>query len=256
MEHNSDFGSSKKFSDEMIQGWEDGLRAKFHTLSFSSAKVLRTPNNEDAGDVDFSVALPHPVPVKDLFPAKTRIRPPTCNNRNPKIQFFMADVKRMLSISHLTKKVERFVAFYDELLRNGGSELTMSANLRQHLNRCSHILFVYNGADSHRVETAMTNALHRTFGNGNWRIHGKVVVAIWTHAASLICWGDILQRDMDMEQAIEHIEQLTQENKKLKVSLSEIMHRLDTLEAANNAKASGKKRVSVEDAASREKKKK
>lgn len=70
------------------------------------------------------MGLREPIPLKDLFPANVKFRPQRCSNRNPNIQYFMAEAKRTVS-NYIEDKVKGFVKFYDELLRNEGKDVTV-----------------------------------------------------------------------------------------------------------------------------------
>lgn len=215
--------SSENFENEMIHGWLDGLQ-ELHCDNVIETRhhvKIWGENSQDVGDIDAQVTFMQGVPLRNLFPpASFQIRPLSLQQDNPKITGIFAEFKQLLSNhQRVVVKIKQFVQFYTKLFAKSG--LSLNHQMRQAIDDCGHLFFVFNGEDSVNVETVMRNEL------GLLQIAGRPVILVWANSTEICTWGSTLRQERQLlqmkgllDQSARRIAQLERENLQLKSQLS------------------------------------
>jgi len=121
---------------------------------------------------------------------------------------FLAAIKRWMT-SHIRKKIQSFIDFYDNLLNPNHAESTIQRKtLGKQLQAAieyskTKLLFVFDGHDIVEVEREMRRRLYAKYKSHEMKIRGREVYCVWCDS-TLVRWGS------DME-AKEKLKQLRKE---------------------------------------------
>lgn len=195
--------SFHSFEMEMVHGWLDGIQSKYYdSIEEIRSEVLisRPHRGQPAGDIDALVLFSEGfrVRLRSLFPARLITRPCAVAEANPIVPGVFAEVKRSVSAPSLKGKIRHFINFYSELLSLVG--LKASSLMGSRIDRCSHLLFVYNGVDSVAVGRTMRNELMRKLNTETFEICGKPIVVIWAGDTDICLWGRNLRSEQLLAQ--------------------------------------------------------
>ncbi len=218
-------------------GWKEGLHYIYgNDVTVHLDQKVHRANGEEAGDIDAVICRNKSLKLDgELLPQQElNFRPP--QSRTMKGRTFLVEIKRSLGDDNAQAKIETFVQFYHNILRqDGGSSITNIPQLAKLLinDKKTIILFLFNGDDSNRVERLMRNAIHNETGNDSMTICGHDVICIWCPPERLIGWKERMEGAKSKQQLAKSKQQLAKSNQQLaksKQQLGEANKRIQQLE--------------------------
>ena len=218
-------------------GWKEGLHFIYgNDVTVHLDQKVHRANGEEAGNIDAVICCNKSLKlVGELLPQQElNFRPP--QSRTMKGEKVLVEIKRSLGDDNAQAKIETFVQFYHNILRqDGGSSITNIPQLAKLLinDKKTIILFLFNGEDANRVERLMRNAIHNETGNDSMTICGHDVICIWCPPERLIGWKERMEGAKSKQQMAKSKQQLAKSNQQLaksKQQLGEANKRIQQLE--------------------------
>jgi hypothetical protein len=226
--------SSKNFGDEMTIGWLGGIQFKQYSnvMEIDKEVLVKRSDGQPAGDIDALVRFSRGVSLEALFPEKRSIRPGAL--ASSKVTCFFAEVKRSMTPGTSSeKKIRQFVQFYMKLLSLDGLEEPPGMDMRNLVDQCSHLFFVFNGVDSVTVEQKMRAELKKHFEHDALEIHGKPIVLVWVNSTEMCSWDQMLYIKKQMKHFKNTISQLTLRVDQLSQTNRQQSRQIDQLSQTN-----------------------
>ena len=174
--------TSVAFGSQMGVGWLSGLK-KIYAGKVAGLLESKVKHKKDeTGDVDAAFRFRDAVGIEDILPIGRKIEVLSKGKASPKSQHFLCEIKRSCDERSVDRHVEQFIRFYTDLITNK-EERRMDEFILQALRDSSTILvFLFNGAEFHKVRQAMNAKLDQG------KLVGLRVAVVWCPSDSLTKW--------------------------------------------------------------------
>jgi hypothetical protein len=222
--NNASAHTSEQFADAMIDGWIAGLVAKFASpnilvdTDIIVKKHYMLRYSDEIGDVDFVIMKTNgSVPLIELLPKYGYVIRPV-SFQHTIVPGLFGEMKRSCFGTHTTKKLEKFVKFYDNLLKNPqfanrtfhrkvtGTRGHVAANVDHRLLSMMDditvpLVFCFHGTDCATAWNTLLTTIKGSIGGDGTvsTIRGHQVVLIYCMSDVMITWETRLTEEQKLE---------------------------------------------------------